>query len=116
MTLRLVGGGVLGYGCVQEEIRFVICPELIVSRLFTEELSDGEALIVLGVERFSKYEGYGDTFTWNGHFKDETPFDEYGRRKTTITVIDATRFNRTKDQFHCSSIIRELNKVCHYLE
>ena len=27
-----VGGGVLSSGCVQEEIRFVICPELIVSR------------------------------------------------------------------------------------
>lgn len=27
-----VGGGVLGHGCVQEEIRFLICPELIVSR------------------------------------------------------------------------------------
>ena len=27
-----VGGGVLGHGCVQEEIRFLICPELIASR------------------------------------------------------------------------------------
>ena len=27
-----VGGGVLAHGCVQEEIRFLICPELIVSR------------------------------------------------------------------------------------
>ncbi len=27
-----VGGGVLGNGCVQEEIRFIICPELLVSR------------------------------------------------------------------------------------
>ncbi|KAF5299221.1 hypothetical protein FQA39_LY02394 [Lamprigera yunnana] len=26
---RNVGGGVLAYGCVQEEIRFIICPELI---------------------------------------------------------------------------------------
>jgi poly(ADP-ribose) glycohydrolase len=27
-----IGGGVLGHGCVQEEIRFLICPELIISR------------------------------------------------------------------------------------
>lgn len=33
---KRVGGGVLGRGSVQEEIRFVICPELIVSRLLTE--------------------------------------------------------------------------------
>jgi poly(ADP-ribose) glycohydrolase len=45
---RMVGGGVLGTGCVQEEIRFVICPELIVSRLFTECLADNEALIISG--------------------------------------------------------------------
>ena len=30
---KYVGGGVLGNGCVQEEIRFLICPELIVSCL-----------------------------------------------------------------------------------
>lgn len=45
---RYVGGGVLGRGCVQEEIRFIICPELIVARLFTECLSDNEALLVIG--------------------------------------------------------------------
>jgi hypothetical protein len=45
---RLVGGGVLGRGCVQEEIRFVICPELIAARLFTEALDSTEALLVVG--------------------------------------------------------------------
>lgn len=43
-----MGGGVLAYGCVQEEIRYIICPELIVSRLFTEQLSSNEALVVTG--------------------------------------------------------------------
>lgn len=47
-AFRMVGGGVLSNGCVQEEIRFVICPELILSRLFTEVLDDTEALIVTG--------------------------------------------------------------------
>lgn len=45
---RFVGGGVLGYGCVQEEIRYVICPELILARLFTEALGANEALLVIG--------------------------------------------------------------------
>lgn len=45
---RSVGGGVLGMGCVQEEIRFLVCPELIVSRLFTEHLQDNECLVVTG--------------------------------------------------------------------
>lgn len=43
-----VGGGVLGYGCVQEEIRFVISPELLASRLFVERLGDQDAVIVTG--------------------------------------------------------------------
>lgn len=46
---RNIGGGVLRYGCVQEEIRFVICPELIVSRLFVEQLGNGEAVIITGI-------------------------------------------------------------------
>lgn len=45
---RFVGGGVTGHGLVQEEIRFVINPELIVSRLFTEALEYNECLIITG--------------------------------------------------------------------
>ena len=45
---KYVGGGVLGNGCVQEEIRFLICPEMIVSRLFTEVLENNECLIMTG--------------------------------------------------------------------
>lgn len=48
LDFRRVGGGVIGTGCVQEEIRFVICPELIVSRLFVEQLGDNEALLCIG--------------------------------------------------------------------
>ncbi|XP_023015523.2 poly(ADP-ribose) glycohydrolase [Leptinotarsa decemlineata] len=108
---RNVGGGVLGYGCVQEEIRFIICPELIVSRLFVEQLGDQEAVIVTGVERFSNYSGYGESFQWKGNVIDDTPHDEYGRRRTSICIIDATHFNKPKDQFHPSAMLRELNKA-----
>lgn len=45
---RFVGGGVTGAGLVQEEIRFLISPELIVSRLFTEVLDHNECLIITG--------------------------------------------------------------------
>lgn len=46
---RFVGGGVTGHGLVQEEIRFLINPELIISRLFTEALEYNECLIITGV-------------------------------------------------------------------
>ncbi len=45
---RVVGGFVLSWGCVQEEIRFVLCPELIVCRLLCENMNDNEAILVKG--------------------------------------------------------------------
>lgn len=78
----------LGLGCVQEEIRFVICPELMVTMLVTEELDDTEALIISGIERYSKYKGYSNTFKWLGDFVDETPWDSSRRRLTSIVAID----------------------------
>jgi hypothetical protein len=50
--------------CVQEEIRFLLSPELIVSRAFAESLEDHEALLLEGVERFSSYRGYARTFEY----------------------------------------------------
>ena len=45
----------LRLGCVQEEIRFLICPELIVSRLFCEELDANECVVITGAEQYSNY-------------------------------------------------------------
>ncbi|XP_046737698.1 poly(ADP-ribose) glycohydrolase-like [Diprion similis] len=108
---KYVGGGVLGWGCVQEEIRFVICPELMASMLVAEALDDTEALIITGVERYSNYEGYSDTFKWTGNFIDETPRDSSGRRCTSVVAIDALLFKQSHTQFTITNIIRELNKA-----
>ena len=45
-----VGGGVLSRGCVQEEIRFLISPELIGAKIFTGRLEDHESLLITGSE------------------------------------------------------------------
>lgn len=108
---RYIGGGVLGWGCVQEEIRFVICPELIVSRLFTECLDSTEALIIVGCERFNSYRGYGHTFEWAGDFRDTTPYDSAGRRHCSIVAMDALYFTNPSSQYSTSNIAREVNKV-----
>ncbi|KAJ8672540.1 hypothetical protein QAD02_003799 [Eretmocerus hayati] len=108
---KFVGGGVLNYGCVQEEIRFVICPELLITMLVTEALDDTEALVINGVERFSKYEGYSDSFKWSGDFVDETPRDSSGRLKTCVVAIDALYFKQPNAQFSMGNVIRELNKA-----
>eukprot|EP01132_Coremiostelium_polycephalum_P001124 gene1124-1429_t len=109
---KMIGGGVLGYGCVQEEIRFVINPELLVSRLFTAQFQDNETMIIIGSERFSKYSGYGDTFQWAGTFNDVTPTDHLGRKLTSILVMDALKNSGDPfTQFSPHNIERELNKA-----
>ncbi|KAK7498583.1 hypothetical protein BaRGS_00010243 [Batillaria attramentaria] len=109
---KYLGGGVLGHGCVQEEIRFVICPELIVSRLFTEVLADNESLVMTGCEQYSEYTGYADSFEWARNHVDETPRDPWGRRCTEVVAIDALVFrNDYNRQFKRQSVVRELNKA-----
>ena len=109
----LVGGGVIGRGCVQEEIRFLVSPELIVSRLFTEKLGDNECLVITGFERFSSYSGYASTFKFAGQFDDHTPIDpNSGHRLVRMVAIDALRMNPgSPDQYSQALLTRELNKA-----
>jgi poly(ADP-ribose) glycohydrolase len=108
---KFVGGGVIGRGCVQEEIRFTICPELIVSRLFTEELEYNETLIITGAERYSNYDGYGNTFEYTGNHEDKTPRDSFGRILTHILAMDAKKYQSHWQQFEPRCIDRELKKA-----
>ncbi|XP_055745606.1 poly(ADP-ribose) glycohydrolase-like isoform X2 [Salvelinus fontinalis] len=108
---RFVGGGVTGSGLVQEEIRFLINPELIVSRLFTEALLQNECLIITGTEQYSTYTGYADSYRWDGKHQDKTPRDTWQRRCTEIVAMDALMFKNFFEQFHPEKMNRELNKA-----
>ncbi|XP_070707586.1 poly(ADP-ribose) glycohydrolase-like [Pempheris klunzingeri] len=108
---RFVGGGVTSSGLVQEEIRFLINPELIVSRLFTEALDHNECLIITGTQQYSKYTGYSQTYEWDGSHQDTTPRDGWQRRCTEIVAIDALHFKNFLEQFHPEKLNRELNKA-----
>ncbi|KAG7476874.1 hypothetical protein MATL_G00087440 [Megalops atlanticus] len=108
---NLVGGGVLGSGLVQEEILFLMNPELIVARLFTEKLGDTECLKVTGSQQYSNYSGYSDSFMWMGPHNDSTPRDEWQRRKRQIVAIDALHFKYPREQFNMKKVTRELNKA-----
>ena len=105
----------LGHGCVQEEIRFVICPELIVSMLFTEQLDDLECLVISGHERFSNYSGYASNFQFNGNHQDCTEMDtsasQGNKRKSYLVAIDALYFRHEGLQYSEENIRRELNKA-----
>jgi poly(ADP-ribose) glycohydrolase len=61
---------VLGSGCVQEEIRFSICPEMLVSLLVCEMMELHECIFLIGCERYSSYKGYANTFQFGEDYVD----------------------------------------------
>ncbi|ODM87095.1 Poly(ADP-ribose) glycohydrolase, partial [Orchesella cincta] len=111
---KRVGGGVLNEGAVMEEILFVVCPELIISRLFTETLEDDEVLVITGFEQFSNYAGYSRSFHFTGPTKPVNhEVDNLGRTCTQIVVMDALHFGQyeIESQFEKAKIDRELHKA-----
>ncbi|XP_067669039.1 serine-rich adhesin for platelets-like [Haliotis asinina] len=109
---RSIGGGALGRGRVQEEIRFCTCPELIASMLFMENMQDNEAILISGFEQFSQHSGYASGLEYVGDYRDDTEVDEWGNRKRVLCAIDATPFKHKKfRQYKESCVLRELNKA-----
>ncbi|XP_073046140.1 poly(ADP-ribose) glycohydrolase 1-like [Primulina eburnea] len=107
---KYIGGGALGRGCVQEEIRFMINPELIVSMLFMSSMADNEAIEIIGAERFSNYSGYAASFRFTGDFVDKKGVDSLGRRKTRVIALDAL-CSPGKRQYQVEYLLRETNKA-----
>jgi hypothetical protein len=69
-----IGGGVLTSGCVQEEIRFAVCPELVPSVLLCQKMAPDEAIVLIGGEQFSAPQGYAGSFKWGGAFEVRHPY------------------------------------------
>ena len=63
-----LGGGALRYGCVQEEILFVIKPQLLVGMLLCERMGPHEAIAITGARQFSLTTGYAGTFAFAGEY------------------------------------------------
>ncbi|PHU01508.1 Poly(ADP-ribose) glycohydrolase 1 [Capsicum chinense] len=111
-----LGGGALVRGCVQEEIRFMINPELIAGMLFLPCMADNEAIEIVGTERFSSYTGYASSFRFNGDYVDKKDIDVLGRRKTRIVAIDAL-CRPGKSQYRREGLLREINKAfCGFMD
>ena len=106
-----LGGGVLRSGCVQEEIRFLICPECLPGLLFSEVMDRGECIVIVGLERFSNYAGYSSTFRFAGPHDDPTPCDGRGRVATAFLAIDALIYDDVEQQFNMMDVGRELVKA-----
>jgi poly(ADP-ribose) glycohydrolase len=46
----------------QEEIRFIIAPETLISCLLCERMRKDEAIIIMGAQQYSNYSGYQNSF------------------------------------------------------
>lgn len=112
---KYLGGGALNRGCVQEEIRFMINPELIAGMLFLARMDDNEAIEIVGAERFSCYTGYASSFRFTGDYIDKKTMDAFRRRRTRIVAIDALCAPKMR-HFKETCILREINKaLCGFL-
>jgi hypothetical protein len=124
-----IGGGALGNGLVQEEIRFLQCPELAVSKFFVNEIKTGECIRIEGYRQFNETLGYAggapsaalgatevgvvnEAFQWK---RDKPAASEPPQRR--MIAIDAINFKeqnvvpRKNVQFSMYSIDRELHKA-----
>ncbi|CAH8382027.1 unnamed protein product [Eruca vesicaria subsp. sativa] len=112
---KYLGGGALNRGCVQEEIRFMINPELIAGMLFLPRMDDNEAIEIVGAERFSCYTGYASSFRFTGDYIDKKTMDPFKRRRTRIVAIDALCAPKMR-HFKDICLLREINKaLCGFL-
>lgn len=131
---KVIGGGVLGRGCVQEEIRFVISPELLLSRLVCETLLDHESVLMSGCVQFSRYTGYSSTFQYAREVDQALTYNVSPQMQTSLTrrcqqgkcstapmsdvcvvAMDAVSFCRNGrekcDQYLPFWVMREMNKA-----
>lgn len=110
---RFLGGGVLSGGCVQEEIRFAVAPELLVGLLVSPYMRDEEAIVLRGAERFSATRGYAQTLEFAGHFADPCARDPDGTPRIELVAIDALDYRRRDPsrQRTEADLLRELGKA-----
>eukprot|EP01127_Copromyxa_protea_P004681 TRINITY_DN1450_c0_g1_i3.p1 TRINITY_DN1450_c0_g1~~TRINITY_DN1450_c0_g1_i3.p1 ORF type:complete len:399 (-),score=87.54 TRINITY_DN1450_c0_g1_i3:85-1281(-) len=85
---------------VQEEILFLIYPELFVTPLVVYLIDDREALVVSGVTRFNNYTGYQESFNFAGSWTKDTV-------ESTILFMDAVRGGISRK----SEFSREVDKA-----
>ncbi|CAF5110588.1 unnamed protein product [Rotaria sp. Silwood1] len=107
----LQGGGVMNEGIVQEEIRFTICTEMLVSVLICQVMLSNECIFLIGCEQYVTYSGYARTFKAKDNFIDKTPKDSWGRKLSHVVAMDAINYLNPLNQYTIESMNRELIKA-----
>ena len=117
---KKIGGSVLTNGSVQEEIRYLICPECLIVILLCNnmEITPTESVSINGAERFSLYTGYGrsgsNKFQINEPFIDKTLLSgDNNILDTQIIAFDAQKFesHNINNQYDVKYINRDIIKL-----
>ena len=108
-----LGGGVLSGGCVQEEIRFAVAPELLVGMIVSPRMDPSEAIVLRGAPRFTITRGYAFSLAYDGHFEDPAARAEDGTPDVELVAMDALDYRNgdEADQFTEAAMLRELAKA-----
>jgi len=108
-------GGVLSGGCVQEEIRFSICPELCVAMIVCPCMLENEAITIVGAEQFSTYTGYARSLRFGETCTHQSARDIDGTPFVAITAMDALDYRfadaSLPTQMSLKAELRELEKA-----
>ncbi|CAJ0609849.1 unnamed protein product [Cylicocyclus nassatus] len=123
---RMIGGSVLSptpLNVYQEGIRFLVCPELIVSCLLCEPMTvswlrEPEAIQIVGAQLFNNCERYSDGGGWiyspapgpSYYRYDDQDRDKFRRVTSEVIVLNAP-FNIHRWQYTKEGIDDELNKA-----
>ncbi|OMJ80724.1 hypothetical protein SteCoe_18976 [Stentor coeruleus] len=108
---QYIGGGVLSFGCVQEEILFSIYPELLISMVFCKPMKPHEAIVLKGARRAANYSGYAWNFRFVEQCSQDIPKDQNGCIENTFVAMDALMSPSLLAQFSEDCLWRELNKA-----
>ena len=113
---KFIGGGVLGTGCVQEEIHFSEHPGCLLALLCCPAMENSEAIQITGASKHANTEDYSRDFK----FVAAIPMDQQ-TPPSTITAMDATDYihghraataiDVLRHQLQKQSIDREIHKA-----
>lgn len=102
-----IGGGVLKYGCCQEEILFLNNTEMIGIMSFIDELESMDALMIDGIIQYSKSKHYGFDLEYNYSY---LPTQNKDLQK--IIIVDAIDYRNTQlNQYAKQNKENELYKI-----
>lgn len=110
---QYIGGGVLSGGCVQEEILFATCPELLTAMIVSPRMLEFEAVLIRGAERYAHTSGYGYSLRYSHARGDSPQADGGGEPFGEIVAIDAMdyRGRDPREQYRDAAMLRELTKA-----